>query len=79
MQTSDFNANQVITINSKKFTISSVEPNDVQFGDKTEDLGKLVGTLEGDPSFLAGKRTIFPRYLQKNRSNQNYRYDFNAR
>ena len=41
-----FTANQTIKINNKNFTILRV------------DTHNIVGTLQGDPSFLKGLRTV---------------------
>lgn len=46
-----FSVNQTIKVNNKDFTITKI----VDAGTEFE---MLVGTVEGDPKFLAGKRSI---------------------
>jgi hypothetical protein len=53
-----FTQGQTIKINGKKFTIVSI---DTLIDNKVN----LVGTLEGDPSFLAGKRTVYAPELSQ--------------
>jgi hypothetical protein len=50
-----FAVNQVIKINNKTFTITKI--------DNTGGIEMLRGTREGDPSFLAGKRSVVAREL----------------
>ena len=49
-----FTVNQTIKINNKDFTITRV------------DGANIIGTLQGDPSFLKGKRTVYASALIKN-------------
>lgn len=49
---------QVIKINSKDFTVTKVSHCPVFKGQY-----ELIGTLQGDASFLAGKRSISTQYL----------------
>ena len=58
-----FAQNDSLLINGRKFTV-------VKISDCAEFPGtqKLIGTYEGDPSFLAGKRTIFSAYLVESKS-----------
>jgi len=65
---------KVIRINNKKFTVLSTE----EVGPSECRRTLLVGTLAGDPSFLAGKRTVVENDLIE-KSKNNYSYDFDAR
>lgn len=60
-----FTANQTIKINNKNFTISRV------------DGANIVGTLQGDPSFLKGKRTVYSAALVKTANG--FKYNFLAK
>ncbi|ALY07187.1 hypothetical protein VmeM32_00201 [Vibrio phage vB_VmeM-32] len=65
-----FTIGQVIKVNGNTFTVVKVK----------EDIPgniNLIGTLEGDPIFLAGKRTIYANQLVAKRGG--YSYDWNAR
>jgi len=65
-----FKQGQVLKVNGQKFEITAIEG--------APDGGlELTGTKQGDPSFLAGKRTIFTNYLTQTKSG--YSYDWNAR
>lgn len=57
-----FTANQTIKINNKLFTISRV------------DGANIIGTMQGDPSFLKGKRTVYSAELVK--TTNGFKYDF---
>lgn len=64
-----FNSNTTIKVNNKSFHIVNVSqhPHHVE----------LQGTLEGDASFLAGKRTIIANNLVKVKNG--YTYNWNAK
>ena len=55
-----FVANQTIKINRKDFTITRI------------DGANLIGTLQGDPSFLKGKRTVYATELVKSTNGFTY-------
>lgn len=65
----NFKAGETIKVNGKNFVITKTET----FQYHTE----LLGTLQGDPSFLAGKRTIVADHLKANKTG--YIYDWNAK
>lgn len=66
-----FNVGESLKINGKKFTVTKASDLDVLPGTQ-----ELRGTFEGEPSFLAGKRTIFTAYLRV--SKNTYFYDHAA-
>lgn len=67
---STFNVGSVIKVNGKNFEIVKV--------DACEYYTDLLGTLEGDASFLKGKRTIVAGHLKESRKG-GYTYDWNAK
>lgn len=67
----NFKVNDVLRINGKDFTITKAEPLDAIPGTQ-----KLTGTFHADPTFLAGKRTIFTHYLRVSKTT--YLYDYAA-
>lgn len=69
MANQKFTQGMVISVNSKSFTIGKVEV--------LPYCTELTGTLQGDPSFLAGKRTIIVGDLKV--KGKGYIYDWNAR
>ena len=60
-----FTPNQTIKINRKDFTITRI------------DGANLIGTLQGDPSFLKGKRTVYSTELVK--TTNGFKYNFLAK
>ncbi len=72
MKNEIFAVGSVLKINGQKFTVTKAR-------DCAEFPGTqvLVGTFEKDPSFLAGKRTIFTAYLRA--SKNAYLYDQSAK
>lgn len=68
----EFKVNQVIKINGKEFKITKVEAS-AYFPGTFE----LLGTLQGDPSFLAGKRTVITQYFKPVRGG--FKYDWAAK
>lgn len=68
-----FTVGQVIKVNKQAFTITEVE----DISDVLPGHYQLTGTKQGDPSFLAGKRTIFTNNLTPVRGG--YSYDWNAK
>jgi len=69
---SNFKAGQTLVVNRKKFEIVKAEPSAYYAGHF-----ELRGTLQGDASFLAGKRTIMSNHLVATKSG--FKYDWNAR
>ena len=59
-----FKVNSTIKVNNKDFTITRVDANNI------------IGTLQGDPSFLKGKRSIYAAELVKTANG--FKYDFSA-
>lgn len=72
----NFQAGSIISINGKKFSIVRV---DVDTAPDGKGHFVLVGTKEGDPSFLKGKRTVFTRYLTKGSKFACFTYDWDAK
>lgn len=68
-----FKVGTTITAGGKRFTITSALPDTAPGG---EGFQELRGTIAGDPSFLAGKRTLFTRYLKP--KGAKYSYDWSA-
>lgn len=66
----NFTAGQTIKVNDKNFSISVVESHPHYI--------LLNGTLQGDPAFLTGKRTIVASELN-HVYNEHYTYDWNAK
>lgn len=69
---SNFAAGQVIKVNGKTFEIVKATPSAYYEGHF-----ELLGTLQGDASFLAGKRTIMSNHLVATKTG--FKYDWNAR
>lgn len=62
-----FNVNDKIIVNGKTFEINRIDP---LFQGKVN----LVGTLAGDSSFLAGRRTIYASDLVKTKNGYKYNW-----
>lgn len=69
----EFKSDTVICVNGTRFVIAKAE-------ELTSIPGtyELTGTLDGDPSFIRGKRTIFTAYL-KEWSCGSFSYDWDAK
>lgn len=68
-----FTQGKTIKVNNQTFEITRV----VTISEAAGGGFELIGTKQGDPSFLAGKRTIFTNYLTQTKSG--YVYDWTAR